>query len=152
MTDADEVEITALSIWDGNDTNTSLLAEMHLRFVDFEPPSSPGNTTATDFLLLSELENEIQFLANARFGKDVVKFECVRIVRGSLVILATLSTVGGAAYLFFKDYPKLREGMLTFIQDVKTISRELRKIVKKHLKPRGAPTGRDSGQRRKNAR
>lgn len=136
MADEEEMEVVLLSLWDGNDLQTSLIAEFHIRFPDFEPPFPFGDSSTKDFFLLTDLEKEVQFLANDRFGRDVVKFECVRIVRGSLVILATLTVVGGTVYQFFKDYKDLREGVIAFVGDMKKITKELRSIVKKHLKPK----------------
>ena len=65
---------------------------------------------------------------------DLSRCPCCKL--GTMVIVAELPKLRSAAYQFFKDYTKLREGVLAFVGDVKAITKELRSIVKNRLKPR----------------
>jgi hypothetical protein len=126
-------DVDILSIWDGVDQKIARLADLKLRFLDLDPPEELFGPSTKDLFILTDLEVELQYLADKRFGKGKIKAECVRILRGSLEVLVTLTAVGSAAFVFFKDYKDFREGILLFVADVKSAAAELRGIAKKRL-------------------
>ena len=136
----EEMDVEIRSQWDGVDQQTTRIADLVLKFADFNPPEAIDGPSTTELMLLMDLEKEVQVAADSRWGRNRVKVDCVQILRGSLEVLVTLTAVGGAVYGFFKDYQDLRAGILLFVAVLRAGSAELRWILRKHLKPRGGGT------------
>jgi hypothetical protein len=81
-------------------------------------------------ILVATIE-EIQHLADIRFGKGNIKVVPEKIREGSIEIGVILIVVAGAAYKFFKDYEALKKGVSEFTKDIGCMSRKLFKVVKK---------------------
>ncbi len=90
----------------------------------------PPGKLPTEFAqrLRDAVSQELQPLAEFRFGAKAVKAECVEVLAGSLdykVVVAVL----GAAFVFLKDYDKFRAGAQAFAGDVKRHSGKLRRRI-----------------------
>ena len=100
-----EVEVT--SIWDGKDTQTRKIADISLRLSEIDIPI--GRLDPFRNLKFPEdVDNELQPLADIRFGRGTTIVQGAEVKAGSLEIILWLMTAGTMAYKFFKDYESLK--------------------------------------------
>lgn len=121
--------ISASHIWDGSDNTTDIAAVIRMQFVHYDFANAVLTEEAKQ-ALFKAVQPELQKLLDDRFGPNLIRARNARVMAGSIELYVELATVGGAVYVFFKDYEDLRKGVLQFVDDVRTISSTLFGVVR----------------------
>ena len=92
----------------------------------------PPGKLPTEFAqrLRAEVAQQLQPLADFRFGARTVNVQCGEVQAGSLEYRVLLAVAGGA-FIFRKDYDKFRAGVIAFAGDVKRHSGKLRRRIQR---------------------
>ena len=74
-------------------------------------------------------EGLIQPMVDYRFGAGQARAECREVRQGSLDLLVYVTAVGGSAYVFVKDYDKLRANGMLLAADIKKGCGKLKRAI-----------------------
>lgn len=127
-----QMKIQILELWDEQDVETKRFAEILLIFAAFERIDFRQEENFRGIL-----RSELQEISNRRFGTGLVEVSIDRFESGSISVYIILSTVAVSACKFFKDYPDMRKGVITFCEDIRQITKKLLTIVKKYSEKNG---------------
>lgn len=125
------MEVDVTSIWDGKDTQTRKIADISLRLAEIDIPIGRLDPFR-NLKFLEDVDNELQPLADIRFGRGTTIVQGAEVKAGSLEIILWLMAAGTMAYKFFKDYESLRKGIVLFAKDVEAANNKIETLIKKH--------------------
>jgi hypothetical protein len=78
--------------------------------------------------LKNEITQQLQKLADFRFGSKVVKVECIGVETGSMHYTVVVTALG-AGMAFIRDYDKYRANIVIFINDIRRASGKIKQSV-----------------------
>ena len=78
--------------------------------------------------LKNEIAQQLQKLADFRFGSKVVKVECIDVQAGSMHYTVAVTALG-AGMAFIRDYDKYRANIVIFIGDIRRASGKIKQSV-----------------------
>jgi len=96
--------------------------------IELGPPGSLPRAYAQR--LQNELAQEVQKLADFRFGSKVVRTDCVEVCAGSLKFTIVIAVIAGV-FAFVRDYDKLCANVGLLVKDIKRTSGKIKRAVLK---------------------
>lgn len=125
-----DVDVSIRKLTRRGDRQSSRVAELDLSFhipkaIFFHLVDKVGKKR-----VLETTAEALQQLADNRFGKGNIKVAPIYIKKSSIIVSIVLFTLG-AAYVFFKDYKAIRDGVTAFVEDIKCASSKLNRVVRK---------------------
>lgn len=119
-----EVELTHL--WDGISDTTGEVARLRIFYPEFESFEFSEEILSSWRTQLA-VQEHLQKLVNRRLSDFSMSVEDVEIRQGSL----TIGFILLAAVAFVKDYPKIREGVVQIVKDVRAASEAILATVQR---------------------
>jgi len=118
-------EVEIVHLWDGRSEATGEVARLRVSYPEFESLEYSEEILSSWRVQLAVREH-LQEFVNRRLGEFSISAQDVEVRPGSL----TIGVILAAAVVFVKDYPKIREGVLQLVKDLRAAAERISATVR----------------------